>query len=65
MNEAYLRPGRTLGSFSRLNPDAWKQVDEFRANRKGLGDWPEGRQLLLALAEGNEPRSGSRTIGAW
>ena len=41
MNEAYLRPGKILGTFSRLYPDAWKQVDEFRANRKGLGDWPD------------------------
>lgn len=38
MIEAYLRPGRTLQTFSRLYPDAWKQVDEFRANRKGLGN---------------------------
>jgi hypothetical protein len=50
VNEAYLRPGKTLGSFSRLYPDAWKQVDEFRANRKGLGDWPDWCFLPLAAA---------------
>jgi hypothetical protein len=50
MNEEYLRPGRTLGAFSRLYPDAWKQVDEFRANRKGLGNWPDWCFLPLAGA---------------
>src|SRR4051812_19272818 len=50
MNEAYLRPGRILGSFSRLYPDAWKQVDEFRANRQGLGNWPDWCFLPLAGA---------------
>jgi hypothetical protein len=50
MNEAYLRPGRTLGTFSRLYPDAWKRVDELRANRKGLGGWPDWCFLPLAGA---------------
>jgi hypothetical protein len=50
MNEAYLRPGRTLGTFSRLSPDAWKQVDELRANRKGLGGWPDWCFIPLAGA---------------
>ena len=50
MNEAYLRPGRILGSFSRLYPDAWKHVDEFRANRKGLGNWPGWCFMPLAGA---------------
>src|SRR3954462_8485818 len=50
MNEAYLRPGRTLGTFSRLYPDAWKQVDELRADRKGLGGWPDWCFLPLAGA---------------
>ena len=50
MNEAYLRPGSILGSFSRLYPDAWKQVDDFRANRKGLGGWPDWCFLPLAGA---------------
>jgi hypothetical protein len=50
MNEAYLRPGRTLQTFSRLYPDAWKQVDEFRANRKGLGNWPDWCFLPLVGA---------------
>jgi hypothetical protein len=62
MNEEYLRPGRTLGSFSRLYPDAWKQVDQFRANRKGLGDWPDWCFLPLAgayaiVSKGARPRS--------
>ena len=30
-----------LDNFSRLYPDAWKQVDEFRARGKELGDWPD------------------------
>jgi hypothetical protein len=50
MNEAYFRPGRILGTFSRLYPDAWKQVDELRANRKGLGGWPDWCFLPLAGA---------------
>ena len=48
MNEAYLRPGKILATFSRLYPDAWKVVDEFRANRKGLGNWPDWCFLPLA-----------------
>ena len=27
-------------TFGRIYPDAWKQVDDLRANRKGLGGWP-------------------------
>jgi hypothetical protein len=50
MNDEYLRPGRTLGAFSRLYPNAWKQVDEFRADRKGLGNWPDWCFLPLAGA---------------
>ena len=30
-----------LDNFSRLYPDAWKQVDEFRARAKELGGWPD------------------------
>ena len=41
MNEPYLRPGKILSAFGRLYPDAWKQVDEFRAKRKELGNWPD------------------------
>ena len=37
MTDPYLRPGKILGTFSRLYPDAWKQVDEVRAKRKELG----------------------------
>jgi hypothetical protein len=48
MNEAYLRPARMLGTFSRLYPDAWRLVDEFRADRQRLGDWPDWCFLPLA-----------------
>ena len=48
MTDIYLRPGKILGTFSRLYPDAWKQVDEFRARRKELGDWPDWCFLPLA-----------------
>ena len=41
MNEAYLRPRKILETFSRLYPGAWRQADNFRANRKELGDWPD------------------------
>jgi hypothetical protein len=48
VTDPYLRPGNFLHSFSRLYPDAWKQVDEFRAKRKELGDWAEWCFLPLA-----------------
>jgi hypothetical protein len=48
MTDPYLRPGNILHSFSRLYPDAWKQVDEFRASRKELGDWADWCFLPLA-----------------
>jgi hypothetical protein len=70
MNEAYLRPGEILGTFSRLYPDAWKQVDELRANRKGLGSWPDWCFLPLAgayaiVSKGTTLRSSdqSRNVG--
>jgi hypothetical protein len=50
MNEAYLRPGRMLGTFARLYPDAWRLEDEFRADRRRLGDWPDWCFLPLAGA---------------
>jgi hypothetical protein len=50
MNEAFLRPGRILGTYSRLYPNAWKQVDEFRANRQELGNWPDWCFLPLGGA---------------
>ncbi len=37
MTDVYLRPRKILDNFSRLYPDAWKQVDEFRAGRKEAG----------------------------
>ena len=48
MTDPYLRPGKILSTFGRLYPDAWKQVDEFRASRKELGDWPDWCFLPLA-----------------
>jgi hypothetical protein len=48
MTDIYLRPGKILGTFSRQYPDAWKQVDEFRAGRKELGNWPDWCFLPLA-----------------
>ena len=48
MTDIYLRPGNILHSFSRLYPDAWKHVDEFRARRKELGKWPDWCFLPLA-----------------
>jgi hypothetical protein len=41
VNEPYLRPGKILSAFGRLYLDAWKQVDEFRAKRRELGNWPD------------------------
>ena len=48
MTDAYLRPRQILDRFSRLYPEAWKQVDEFRASTKGLGDWPDWCFLPLS-----------------
>ena len=48
MTDAYLRPRKILDNFSRFYPDAWKQVDEFRATRKELGDWADWCYLPLA-----------------
>ena len=45
---SYLRPGKILSTFSRLYPDAWKQVDEFRARRRNWGTGPTGAFLPLA-----------------
>jgi hypothetical protein len=44
----YLRPGKVLSTFGHLYPDAWKKVDEFRAHRMELGDWPDWCFLPLA-----------------
>ena len=37
VTDIYSRPGKVLHSFSRLYPDAWKQVDEFRAEKGTQG----------------------------
>jgi hypothetical protein len=50
MNEAYFRPRRILEAFSRLYPEAWRQVDDLRARRKELGNWPDWCFLPLAGA---------------
>jgi hypothetical protein len=50
MNEAYIRPRTILETYSRLYPEAWRQVDDLRANRKGLGGWPDWCFLPLAGA---------------
>jgi hypothetical protein len=50
MNEAYLRPRKVLDAFSHLYPEAWRQVDDLRARRKELGDWPDWCFLPLAGA---------------
>jgi hypothetical protein len=34
------RPRQILDDFSRLDPDAWQQVDEFRARRQEDGISP-------------------------
>jgi hypothetical protein len=47
VTDQYLRPGKILSTYGRLYPDAWKQVDEFRASRKELGDWPDWCYLPL------------------
>ena len=41
VTDIYSRPGKVLHSFSRLYPDAWKQVHEFRAKWKKLGNRPD------------------------
>jgi len=70
VTDIYSRPGKVLHSFSRLYPDAWKQVDEFRARRKELRDWPEWCFLPLAgptchppSSPGRHPRSLSQPGG--
>jgi hypothetical protein len=48
MIDPYLRPGKILSTFGHLYPQAWKLVDEFRARRKELGNWPDWCFLPLA-----------------
>ena len=48
MSDIYLRPRKILSTYAHLYPNAWKQVDEFRASRKELGDWPDWCFLPLA-----------------
>ena len=55
MTDIYSRPGKVLHSFSRLYPDAWKQVDEFRPKGRNLGIGPTDASCLW-----REPTSSSR-----
>jgi len=50
MMDVYLRPRMILDRFSKLYPNAWKQVDDLRANRNSLGDRPDWCFLPLAGA---------------
>lgn len=50
MSDINLRPGKIAGTYGRLYSEAWKQVDEFRARRRELGNWPQWCFLPLALA---------------
>jgi hypothetical protein len=62
MNEEYLRPRRILDRFSPLYPEAWRQVDDLRARRKELGDWPDW--CFLPLAGAYAIVSGGKRLGA-
>jgi hypothetical protein len=48
VTDPYLRHGKILSTYAHLYPNAWKQVDEFRARRKELGDWADWYFLPLA-----------------
>ena len=69
-DRSYFRPGKVLHSFSRLYPDAWTQVDEFRARGKELGDWPDWcllrphvrRAHWHSLWVGKRDRSDARSV---
>jgi hypothetical protein len=61
MNEEYLRPRKILDRFSRLNPEAWRQVDDLRARRNELGDWPDW--CFLPLAGAYSVVSGGKRLG--
>ena len=67
MTDIYRRPGKILSNFGRFYPDAWKQVDEFRAKRKELRDWPGWCFLPLSgnrchRVQGEEPSGTERKI---
>jgi hypothetical protein len=72
MNEIYLRPRKILDAISRVYGDAWKQADEFRAQRKKLGagrtgascPWP-GRMPSFPEAAGSTPRKRPSTSVSW
>jgi hypothetical protein len=62
VTDQYLRPGKILSAYGRLYPEAWKQVDELRARRKELRDWPEWCFLPLAgihtiVSKGKDPQA--------
>src|SRR6202042_1059230 len=57
-----LRPRTILDTFSRLYPEAWRQVDDLRAKRKELGGWPDWCFLPLAGAYALVSKDGARTL---
>ena len=68
MTDIYLRPGKILSAFGRLYPQAWQQVDQFRAGRKELGNWPDWCFLPLAgtyaiVSKGKTPPNQAHHIG--
>ncbi len=42
VSDVYLRPSKITGSYGRLYPEAWKQVDEFRACARSWAIGPSG-----------------------
>ena len=68
MIDIYLRPGKILTAFGRLYPQAWQQVDQFRAGRKEPGTWPDWCFLPLAgtyaiVSKGKAPPNQLHHIG--
>ena len=50
MNSAECRPRQHLAAAGSLYPNAWRQIDHFRAmrGREGLGNWPDWCFLPIA-----------------
>ena len=46
--DSFLRPRKHVTRFGQLYPRAWRQVDHLRADREGLGGWPDWCFLPLA-----------------
>ena len=67
MTDLYVRPGNILPLFSRLYPNAWKQVDEFRARKRNSGIGPTGafcrwREPTPSCPRGRPSRHRTRLI---